>query len=624
MAKAKYLSLLALSALLVSCGPSTSDPTTSVEEPSSEPTTSEVPTTAPTSDPTSDPTVPPFVGPSSVGLIGSMTESNWETDIPLTGDSEGKIWTLSDYPFSAGDEWKLRADGAWDWQWSFDNLDEASAALFENAGGYGNVKVLTSAYYSISVNAETDVVSVVKGEDIVPDEPDTPDVPEGPSWPGEEFQALVYTATGSEVVVPAFEGASSYELVPDYASYFGLAVIFCYTDDAEAESKYYDVLVDAGWYAEKTEDGIAAIDPSEEIMLEASYDPEYSSFDIYVGAYNPLPTEWPAEEFQALVYEATGSEVVVPAYEGASAYELVPDYASLMGIAVIFCYTDDVEAESKYYDVLVDAGWYAEKTEDGVVAIDPSEEVMLQGLYDPEYGSFDIYVGVYSPLPTEWPTEDVQALVYEATGSEVVVPAYEDGYAYELNDSGLEYGEAYIYCYTEDVEAATAYEEVLVAAGWELFVDEEWYGTCAIDPSGELVVSYEYAEDYGSLDLCVFAYEEPGEGGEEGEVTPESILYDYLDSIGLTGGSVTVAGDEAYFAYKITNFDSIQELCEVATYNAPTYLTLAVEPTQDELTTGGECWYSVLTTEDNTIAVEVLTYWATETEPVLQVLAYYL
>ena len=137
MAKAKYLSLLALSALLVGCGPSTSAPTTSVEEPSSEPTTSEVPTTAPTSDPT----VPPFVGPSSVGLIGSMAESDWSTDIPLTGDSEGKVWALSDYPFSAGDEWKLRADGAWDWQWSFDNLDEASAALCENAGGCGNVKV---------------------------------------------------------------------------------------------------------------------------------------------------------------------------------------------------------------------------------------------------------------------------------------------------------------------------------------------------------------------------------------------------------------------------------------------------------------------------------------------------
>ena len=504
MAKAKYLSLLALSALLVGCGPSTSAPTTSVEEPSSEPTTSEVPTTAPTSDPT----VPPFVGPSSVGLIGSMAESDWSTDIPLTVDSEGKVWTLSDYPFSAGDEWKLRADGAWDWQWSFDNLDEASAALFENAGGYGNVKVLTSAYYSISVNAETDVVTVVKGEDILPN------VPEGPSWPTEEFQALVYEATGSEVVVPAYEGASAYEMVPDYASLMGIAVIYCTTDAADPVSDYTETLLAANWHVEEIEGGIGAIDPSEELILEASYDPEYSSLDIYVGAY--------------------------------------------------------------------------------------------------------------SPLPTEWPTEDVQALVYEATGSEVVVPAYEDADSYELDDSGLEYGEAYIYCYTDDADSVSAYEEVLVAAGWELFVDEEFYGTCAVDPTGELVVSYAYSEEYASLDLCVFAYEVPGEDGGETEVTPESVLYDFLNSIGLSEGKVTVDGDDAYFAYKITNFDSIQELCEVATYNAPTYLTLAIEPTQDQLTTGGECWYSVLTTEDNSIAVEVLTYWASATEPVLQVSAYYL
>ena len=624
MAKAKYLSLLALSALLVGCGPSTSAPTTSVEEPSSEPTTSEVPTTAPTSDPTSDPTLPPFVGPSSVGLIGSMADSNWEADIPLTGDSEGKIWTISDYPFSAGDEWKLRADGAWDWQWAFDNLDEASAALFENAGGYGNVKVLTSAYYSISVNAETDVVSVVKGEEILPEEPDTPDVPEGPSWPTEEFQELVLIATGSEVVVPAYEGASEYELVPDYASLMGVAVIYCYTDATDPLGDYQEVLSAADWYVEETEYGIGAIDPSEEIMLEASYDPEFGSLDIYVGAYDPLPAEWPTEEFQELVYVATGSEVVVPAYVGGSAYQLAPDYASYFGLAVIYCYTDAEDPVSDYSETLLAADWFVEEADYGIVAIDPSLELALEASYDEEYGSLDIYVGAYNPLATEWPTEDVQALVYEATGSEVVVPAYEDADSYELDDSGLEYGEAYIYCYTDDADSVSAYEEILVAAGWELFVDEEFYGTCAIDPTGELVVSYAYSEDYASLDLCVFAYEVPGEDGGEDEVTPESILWDYLDSIGLSGGKVTVDGDDAYFAYKITNFDSIQELCEVATYNAPSYLTLAVEPSQDQLTTGQECWYSVLTTEDNSIAVQVLTYWASETEPVLQVSAYYL
>ena len=75
MAKAKYLSLLALSALLVGCGP-TSNPTS---EPSVDPSV----------DPSTEPSVDPFVAPESIGLIGSFAESNWSTDIEFTSDDEG-------------------------------------------------------------------------------------------------------------------------------------------------------------------------------------------------------------------------------------------------------------------------------------------------------------------------------------------------------------------------------------------------------------------------------------------------------------------------------------------------------------------------------------------------------
>lgn len=162
--KAKYLSLLALSALLVSCGPTTSAPTTSVEEPS-EPTTSVVPTTDPTSDPT---TLPSFNGPKSVGLIGAFEGCNWDVEVELTKvDDEGRTWTLDNFAFHKGDEFKLRANDAWDWQWGYESLDEESAVLFEETGAYGgNCKVLTSAYYSISVNAVDDIVTITKGEEI--------------------------------------------------------------------------------------------------------------------------------------------------------------------------------------------------------------------------------------------------------------------------------------------------------------------------------------------------------------------------------------------------------------------------------------------------------------------------
>ena len=162
--KAKYLSLLALSALLVSCGPTTSAPTST---PTDDPT-SDVPTTAPSVDPTTDPTLPAFNGPTSVGLIGAFEGCNWDVEVELTKvDDEGRTWTLDNFAFHKGDEFKLRANDAWDWQWGYESLDEASAVLFEETGAYGgNCKVLTSAYYSISVNAVDDIVTITKGEEI--------------------------------------------------------------------------------------------------------------------------------------------------------------------------------------------------------------------------------------------------------------------------------------------------------------------------------------------------------------------------------------------------------------------------------------------------------------------------
>ena len=170
--KAKYLSLLALSALLVSCGPTTSGPTdpTSTPNPGSDPTTSGP--TDPT-NPGTDPTDPvtPFDGPESVGLIGSFEASAWNVDIPFTPDEAGRIWTISDYPFYKGDSWKARAEAKWDVQWNYSNLDETSAAMFEETGAYGgDILVLESAHYSITINAETNVMSVVKGE-VIEDKP---------------------------------------------------------------------------------------------------------------------------------------------------------------------------------------------------------------------------------------------------------------------------------------------------------------------------------------------------------------------------------------------------------------------------------------------------------------------
>ena len=160
MAKAKYLSLLALSALLVGCGP-TSNPTS---EPSVDPSV----------DPSTEPSVDPFVAPESIGLIGSFAESNWSTDIEFTSDDEGHNWVLESYPLYEGDMWKIRKDHSWGTvgtdNWGATYLDETSYALFEDVtSDNNNIKVLTSGYYTISFDYDNLVISAELVEEMAPE-----------------------------------------------------------------------------------------------------------------------------------------------------------------------------------------------------------------------------------------------------------------------------------------------------------------------------------------------------------------------------------------------------------------------------------------------------------------------
>ena len=154
MKTAKYLSLLALSALLVGCGP-TSNPTSTPTDPSV--------------DPTTEP--PVFVAPESISLIGSFAESSWTNDIDFTSNDEGRTWVLESYPLYAGDMWKIRKDHNWGNvgtdNWGATYLDESSLALFEDVtSDNNNIKVLTSAYYTITFNYVDQVISATLDEEI--------------------------------------------------------------------------------------------------------------------------------------------------------------------------------------------------------------------------------------------------------------------------------------------------------------------------------------------------------------------------------------------------------------------------------------------------------------------------
>ena len=157
MKTAKYLSLLALSALLVGCGP-TSDPTSA---PTSTPD-------APTSEPTSEPTsaAPVFVAPEAISLYGSSA-----TDVDFSSSDEGHTWVLESYALYEGDSWKVRMNHDWGTEgtghWGASYLDDASKAIFGTAED-GGIAVTKSGYYTISFDYDNSVISATLDEAILP------------------------------------------------------------------------------------------------------------------------------------------------------------------------------------------------------------------------------------------------------------------------------------------------------------------------------------------------------------------------------------------------------------------------------------------------------------------------
>ena len=63
-------------------------------------------------------------GDHTYGVIGGFEGSNWETDVAMTAGGEG-TWT-AEVTLAKDDEFKVRADGAWDDSWGVDGYNGAN------------------------------------------------------------------------------------------------------------------------------------------------------------------------------------------------------------------------------------------------------------------------------------------------------------------------------------------------------------------------------------------------------------------------------------------------------------------------------------------------------------------
>lgn len=83
----------------------------------------------------------------SWGVIGGFAASGWGTDVPMT-TVDGQIWKAT-VTFAAGDEFKFRADGAWDIQYGNggNGMDDIVCD-----GGSGNFTAPTAGTYEVTLD----------------------------------------------------------------------------------------------------------------------------------------------------------------------------------------------------------------------------------------------------------------------------------------------------------------------------------------------------------------------------------------------------------------------------------------------------------------------------------------
>ena len=94
------------------------------------------------------------------GLVGSMADSNWSTNVDMTEQEDG-TWTLS-YTLAANDEFKFRINTDWDTALGASATTVATGleANFDLTGD--NIKCLVAGTYNFTVNPTAGTVSIAQ------------------------------------------------------------------------------------------------------------------------------------------------------------------------------------------------------------------------------------------------------------------------------------------------------------------------------------------------------------------------------------------------------------------------------------------------------------------------------
>lgn len=105
----------------------------------------------------------------------------------------------------------------------------------------------------------------------------------------------------------------------------------------------------------------------------------------------------------------------------------------------------------------------------------------------------------------EWPKKDVDDLTLIINDkTKDFVPSYNKAERIEIDSSTIiEDGFFGVYCYTSDSNSEGEYKQILEDAGWDVKLEKSGTFTEAFSPNTDLLINFEYNEEYGDLEIYV-------------------------------------------------------------------------------------------------------------------------
>ena len=355
------------------------------------------------------------------------------------------------------------------------------------------------------------------------------------AWPEEAVNYVLDTFELADDV-PAFDGADYYDI---YDGLFGLGFVafLCYTEDDNSITTYIEDLMEIGYelYDTDEEGDLYYTNENKEISISVAFDGENGCLIIGISSYyddtpvqdpyDPDKIDWSDDEKAAISDNFYGLSIPYMNIENENyirydeenefamktapncTKDLLSDYAELF---------DDSWEDLSCLDAEdVTDGYYFYCFRKAITTDDGVRFVLVRfygGTYNSYYGDYDNNINgtgtfvleVFDPYLYAWPEDLVSEFLTECELTDVV-PAYENGVAYTIDDSYLDCLEVVI---TAEKTEVQTYLDMLTDAGYAFFyVDDDDFDYYT-NEAEEISIAVGYDDEDGAIVIYLELYKD--------------------------------------------------------------------------------------------------------------------